>query len=114
MSIILRILILLIAVSLLISCTGSMLAISSDQTESLSIDFEDGMGTRDVIALSSNGERFLGTLIWIKDAGSSGRYKGALVGSDGRTLDVKLECNTFTTKCVGTGVTKEGKLFFIR
>lgn len=91
-----------------------MKAISGNQNETIKILYEDGFGTRDIKATSSTGENFIGTLIWIKDAGAAGRYRGALIGDKGRTLQVEMECNTFTTKCVGTARDNTGAGFFIR
>ena len=108
-----RILCITFFVAILSACAGGMYAISSDQSESMSIKYNDGMGTRDVVAKSSVGETFIGTLIWIKDLGASGHYKGGLIGDEGRTIEVVLECNVFTTKCVGTGRADDGKAFFI-
>ena len=99
---------------LLFACQGSMHAISVDQRETLAVSYSDGMGTRDIRAVSSEGETFSGTLIWIKDPGTSGRYLGALIGDKGRTLQIELECNTFTAKCVGTARDNNGYIFFIK
>ena len=98
----------------LAGCGGGMRAISANQSESINISYQDGFGTRDIQATSSAGENFIGTLIWIKDVGNSGRYRGALIGDKGRTLQVEMECNTFTTKCVGTARDNTGAGFFIR
>ena len=103
-----------LAAMFLAGCGGSMRAISTDQSETIKISYQDDFGTRDIQATSSAGENFIGTLIWIKDAGTAGRYRGALTGDKGRTLQVEMECNTFTTKCVGTARDNTGAGFFIR
>ncbi len=103
-----------LALILVCGCGGSMRGISADQRETIRISYQDGFGTRDIQATSSAGEKFIGTLVWIKDIGAVGRYKGALVGDSGRTLQVEMECNTFTAKCVGTARDNTGALFFIR
>ena len=102
-----------ITLGFLPSCAGGLKAVSVDQNEQISIEYHDGFGTREVDAISSSGERFNGTLIWIKDPGSSGRYRGLLIGNKGRTLSVELECSTFTTKCVGTAKANTGQIFHI-
>ena len=91
-----------------------MKAISANQSETIKISYEDGFGKRDIQATSSSGEKFIGSLVWIKDVGSSGRYRGALIGDKGRTLQVEMECNTFTATCVGTAKDNTGTGFFIR
>ena len=91
-----------------------MRGISADQSETIKILYEDGSGTRDIQATSSTGENFVGTLIWIKDPGPSGRYRRALIGDKGRTLQVEMECNVWTTKCVGTAMDNTGAGFFIQ
>ena len=101
------------AVVVLTSCAGGLKAVSVDQGEQISIQYNDGYGTREVDAISTTGERFNGTLIWIKDPGSSGHYRGGLVGNKGRTLSVELECSTFTTRCVGTAKSNTGQIFHI-
>ena len=101
------------AVLALTSCGGGWKAVSVDQKEQLSMDYHMGFGTCEVNAISSSGERFNGELIWIKDTGSSGRYRGLLIGNKGRTLSVELECSTFTTKCVGTAKANTGQTFHI-
>lgn len=102
-----------ITLSFLSGCAGGLKAVSMDQSEQISVNYNDGFGTREIDAISSSGERFIGTLIWIKDPGSSGRYRGAVIGDKGRTLSVELECNTFTTKCVGTAKASTGQMFSI-
>jgi len=97
----------------LAGCSGGLKAVSMDQSEQIAFNYNDGFGTREVNAISSSGERFVGTLIWIKDLGSSGRYRGSVIGDKGRTLSVELECNTFTTKCVGTAKASTGQMFSI-
>jgi len=99
---------------LLTGCSGAMKAVSADQKDMLDIVYQDGVGTRNVQAKSSSGENFVGTLVWIKDPGTAGRYRGALVGDKGRTLQVEMECNTFTAKCVGTARDNVGTGYFIR
>ena len=101
------------AVVVLTSCAGGMKALSVNQNEQISIEYHDGFGTREVDAISSSGERFTGTLIWIKDPGYSGRYRGGLMGDRGRTLSVELECSSFTTRCVGTAKDNTGQIFHI-
>lgn len=98
----------------LAGCAGGMKAVSSDQRETLSISYLDGISSRDITAVSSTGETFSGTLVWIKDAGSSGRYRGALMGDKGRTLEVLMECNTFTGKCVSTARDTIGLAFYVQ
>lgn len=105
---------LVLAVIFFAGCGGNMRAISADQSETIKIAYQDGAGTREIQATSSAGENFIGTLIWIKVAGPSGRYRGALIGDKGRTLQVEMECNTWTTKCVGTARDNTGAGFFIR
>lgn len=103
-----------ITLCFLAGCVGGGLkAVAMDQVEQISIKYNDGFGTREVDAISSSGERFIGMLIWIKDPGSSGRYRGALTGDKGRTLSVELECNTFTTRCVGSAKSNTGQMFHI-
>ena len=102
------------AVVILASCAGGLKAVSVDQNEQISMEYHDGLGTREVDAISTTGERFNGTLIWIKDPGSSGRYRGGLIWNKGRTLSVELECNTVTTRCVGTAKANTGQIFHIQ
>jgi hypothetical protein len=109
-----RIIIWAVALLLLAGCSGGMTAIAVDQSETISMAYEDGFGTRDVEATSSKGEVFQGVLIWIKEPGTVGRYRGALVGNKGRTLQVEMECNTFTAKCAGTARDSAGVGYFIR
>ena len=101
------------AVFVLTNCGGGWKAISVNQDEHISMKYDMGFGTCEVDATSSSGERFNGTLIWIKDPGSSGRYRGGLIGNKGRTLSVELECNTVTTRCVGTAKANTGQIFHI-
>jgi len=101
------------AVVILTNCGGGWKAISVNQDEHISMKYDMGFGTCEVDATSSSGERFNGTLIWIKDPGSSGRYRGGLIGNKGRTLSVELECNTVTTRCVGTAKANTGQIFHI-
>jgi len=104
----------IISVLLLVGCSGGMRAISIDLSETIDISYQDGFGVRNVQATSSKGETFTGPLIWIKDAGSAGRYRGTLTGNKGRTLQVVMECNTSKTKCVGNARDNVGVEYLIR
>jgi hypothetical protein len=102
------------AVVILTNCGGGWKAVSVDQNEQISMEYNKKFGTAEVDAISSSGERFNGTLIWIPDSGYSGRYRGSLIGNKGRRLSVELECNIGTGQCVGTAKANTGQIFHIQ
>jgi hypothetical protein len=94
-----------IALSLLAGCTVKLSTNSPDLDEQISVKYSDNTGIRVAEAVSSSGERFSGTIIWVNDpdsSGTSGKYRGSLTGDKGRTLSVVLECSKVSTKCVGS------------
>ena len=102
-----------IVLSLLAGCVWRLSPDSQGQDEQISISYHDESDTRTAEAISSSGERFIGTIIWAKDPNSSARYRGSLIGNMGRTLSVELECSTSTAKCVGSAKANTGDIFNI-
>ena len=98
---------------LLAGCQGGMKAMSANQEEVISLAYQDGMATRDVHGSSTSGESFSGSLLWTNDQRGSGKYRGVLVGENGRTLQVALGCNSLKRKCAGTARDNNGSVFLV-
>jgi hypothetical protein len=98
---------------LLTGCQGSMKVLSASQEEVISLAYKDSMETRDVRGVSTSGESFSGSLLWTKGQRNSGKYRGVLVGENGRTLQVALGCNALKRKCAGTAKDNNGSVFFV-
>lgn len=98
---------------LLAGCQGSMKVMSANQGEVISLAYQDSMETREVHGISTSGEAFSGSLLWTKGQRNSGKYRGVLVGENGRTLQVALGCNALKRKCAGTAKDNQGSVFFV-
>jgi len=98
---------------LLAGCQEGMKAMSANQKEVISLVYQDGMAARDVHGSSTSGESFSGSLLWTNDQRGSGKYRGVLVGENGRTLQVALGCNSLKRKCAGTAKDNNGSVFYV-
>jgi len=98
---------------LLAGCQGGMRAMSANQKEVISLAYQEGKATRDVHGSSTSGESFSGSLHWTKDKRGSGKYRGVLVGENGRTLQVALGCNALKRKCAGTARDNSWSVFLV-
>ena len=94
-------------------CQGGMKVLSANQEEVISLAYQDNKETRGIRGVSTSGESFSGSLIWTKGQRSSGKYRGVLVGENGRTLQVALGCNALKRKCAGTARDNSGSVFLV-
>jgi hypothetical protein len=105
--------VIVLSACLLAGCQGRMKVLSANKGEIISLAYQERTNTRDIHGVSTSGEAFSGSLLWTKGQRSSGKYRGVLVGENGRTLQIALGCNTLKRQCAGTAKDNNGSVFFV-
>lgn len=125
-----------VAMLILSGCAGKMSLTPRSGGQSLSANYQDGMGQTTVNVDLPSGEKLEGELTWIPpggnistsilsseegsvtasgmSTGNKGMYVGNLVGEEGTNMRIELLCNTWTGKCVGVGETSDGVVYDIQ